>query len=204
MLMIADPRVLQAYCAYVCAADPTWRHALMDFAFDPADPIDHEPRSPDQLPQLVDARFTAEMERDLDTMAQGALKRTAYLDRVWREALQPAIAKAQRTAPRLRVPGQEAVFEVQGGQVSLRTAQGAVVLPSELLPEDLNEQSIAALLAGTWKAGKAARVEGTPEASSSSQPARASRRKKASVSGGGTTARQPRQKRTTSTRQRKA
>ena len=54
-----------------------------------------------QLPQLVDARFTAEMERELDTMAQGELKRMVYLDRVWREALQPAIAKVQRIVPSL-------------------------------------------------------------------------------------------------------
>ncbi|AFD27362.1 DNA topoisomerase I (plasmid) [Deinococcus gobiensis I-0] len=131
-----------------------------------------------QLPQLVDARFTAEMERELDTIAQGALKRTVYLDRVWREALQPAIARAQRTSPRLRVPGQEAVFEVQGGQVSLRTAQGVVTLPPELLPEDLNEQSIAALLAGTWKVGRGVRAERVPASSDVDKPARAPRRKK--------------------------
>ncbi|WP_288481266.1 type I DNA topoisomerase [uncultured Deinococcus sp.] len=156
-----------------------------------------------QLPQLVDARFTAEMERELDTIAQGRLKRTVYLDRVWREALQPAIARAQRTSPRLRVPGQEAVFEVQGGQVSLRTAQGVVTLPPELLPEDLNEQSIVALLAGMWKAGKVARAEGASEASRVDQPARAPQRKKGEA--GMTNApRKPRQKQTAGSRTRKS
>ncbi|MFC5849308.1 type I DNA topoisomerase [Deinococcus petrolearius] len=104
-----------------------------------------------QLPQLVDARFTAQMEQDLDAIANGELKRLDYLDRVWRDALKPAIAGAQRTSPRIKVPGREAVFEVRDGQVTLRTADGAALLPAELLPEDLDERSIPALLAGTWK-----------------------------------------------------
>ncbi|GAA5533831.1 type I DNA topoisomerase [Deinococcus aluminii] len=113
-----------------------------------------------QVPQLVDVKFTATMEADLDRIAEGALTRTAYLDAVWKEQLAPAIDRAARTPPRVQVPHLPAVFEARAGQVYLNAQGRAAPVPEGLLPEDLTEQAVGEVLAGTWKGPRKGRASG--------------------------------------------
>ena len=57
-----------------------------------------------QVPQLVDAQFTAQMEGDLDRIANGELGRVAYLDQIWKETLE----SGHPTGPTARASGQAA------------------------------------------------------------------------------------------------
>jgi len=104
-----------------------------------------------QVPQLVNAEFTAQMESDLDLIASGKLGRVAYLDRIWKGTLDPAIHAAQLTAPRFDLPHVGAVLEVRGGVAGLVKGGKGLALPEGLLPEDLTEQLVTALLSGTFK-----------------------------------------------------
>ncbi|GAA3995871.1 hypothetical protein GCM10022631_02730 [Deinococcus rubellus] len=104
-----------------------------------------------QVPQLVNAEFTAQMESDLDQIASGKLSRVAYLDRIWKGTLDPAIHAAQLTAPRFELPHVDAVLEVRGGVAGLVRHGKGVALPEGLLPEDLTEQTVSALMSGTFK-----------------------------------------------------
>lgn len=113
-----------------------------------------------QVPQLVDVKFTATMEADLDRIAEGALTRTAYLDAVWKEQLAPAIDRAARMPPRVQVPHLPAVFEARAGQVYLNAQGRAAPVPEGLLPEDLTEQALGEVLAGTWKGPRKGRASG--------------------------------------------
>jgi DNA topoisomerase I len=106
-----------------------------------------------QVPQLVDATFTASMEADLDRIARGELGRVAYLDQVWKGVLDPAIRSAQRLSPRFQLPHLDAVLEVRGGVAGVVGPAGQAALPDGLLPEDLSAQTVEALLGGTYTAG---------------------------------------------------
>ncbi|BDP44497.1 hypothetical protein DAETH_44660 (plasmid) [Deinococcus aetherius] len=114
-----------------------------------------------QVPQLVDTTFTAQMERDLDRIAEGELTRTQYLDGVWKGNLAPAIERAGRTPPRVQVPHLDAVFEVRAGQVQVRAQGRSVPLPEGLLPEDLTEKTLADVLNGTFKGKRIKREAST-------------------------------------------
>jgi len=105
-----------------------------------------------QVPQLVNAEFTAQMESDLDLIASGKLGRVAYLDRIWKGTLDPAIHAAQLTAPRFELPHVGAVLEVRGGVAGLVKDGKGLALPEGVLPEDLTEPVVTALLSGTFKA----------------------------------------------------
>ncbi len=114
-----------------------------------------------QVSQLVDTTFTAQMERDLDRIAEGELTRTQYLDGVWKGKLAPAIERAGRESPRVQVPHLEAVFEVRAGQVLLRAQGRSVPLPEGLLPEDLTQKTLADVLNGTFKGKRTKREAST-------------------------------------------
>lgn len=114
-----------------------------------------------QVPQLVDTTFTAQMERDLDRIAEGELTRTQYLDGVWKGNLAPAIERAGRASPRVQVPHLDAVFEVRAGQVLVRAQGQSVPLPEGLLPEDLTEKTLADVLNGTFKGKRTKREAST-------------------------------------------
>lgn len=105
-----------------------------------------------QLPLIVDARFTAQMEEDLDSVAQGNLKRDMYLDRVWKDRFVKLIAAAQTAPPRIRVPQLPgATLDVQDGAVSLYYQGRKQVLPDDLLLEDLTPEAAERVLNQTWK-----------------------------------------------------
>lgn len=105
-----------------------------------------------QVPLMVDARFTAEMEKDLDRVAEGKISRNEYLDQAWKERLEPLIKKAETTPPRTRVPQlPDAILEVQQGEVSVSFGGRRAALPAGLLLEDLTADSIESVLNGTWK-----------------------------------------------------
>ncbi len=129
-----------------------------------------------QVPQLVDAQFTAQMEGDLDRIANGELGRVAYLDQIWKETLSPAIERAQRHSPRVKLPQVDAVLEVRGGVVKLVSQHRCAVLPEGVMPEDITPQTIGALLSGQFQVSKA------PHAVKATSPkpaaARSSRKKK--------------------------
>ncbi|AZI45195.1 type I DNA topoisomerase (plasmid) [Deinococcus psychrotolerans] len=123
-----------------------------------------------QVPQLVNAEFTAQMEGDLDKIANGTLSRVAYLDSIWKGTLAPAIREAQLSAPRYPLPHLDAVLEVRGGVAGLVVSGKGVALPDNVLPEDLTMQMVAALMSGTFKLPKPK----TPDAAkrTADQPAR--------------------------------
>ena len=135
-----------------------------------------------QVPQLVNAEFTAQMEGDLDLIANGKLGRVAYLDRIWKGTLDPAIHAAQLTAPRFELPQVDAVLEVRGGVAGLVRQGKGVALPEGLLPEDLTEQTVSALLSGTFKGagGAAAAVPTSPTAKRPAKSAKEAKAKPAS------------------------
>ncbi|AZI44035.1 type I DNA topoisomerase [Deinococcus psychrotolerans] len=108
-----------------------------------------------QVPQLVNAEFTAQMEGDLDKIASGQLSRVAYLDTIWKGTLHPAIHAAKLTAPRYALPQLNAVLEVRGGIAGLVVSGQGVALPDNVLPEDLTAQTVAALMSGTFTSPKA-------------------------------------------------
>ncbi len=98
---------------------------------------------------LVDVQFTAHMEAELDQIAEGALKREAYLTRFWSEGFARTIAQAPQRAPSVpvpRVPG--AVVTVRGGEVILALEGRTAPLPVDLVPDDLTSEVAADLLAG--------------------------------------------------------
>lgn len=104
-----------------------------------------------QIPHLVDQKFTAQMESDLDEIAHGKLSRVAYLDRVWKEELQPAVQKAQVTAPKIKAPQLDAFLTAKEGQVYLVSGEQRALLPPGLLMEDVNPSNLSAVLSGTYK-----------------------------------------------------
>jgi DNA topoisomerase-1 len=98
---------------------------------------------------LVDVQFTAQMEADLDQIAEGAMKREAYLTRFWTQGFSQTIAQAPQRAPSVpvpRVPG--AVVTVRAGEIVLSLDGRTVPLLAELIPDELTPELAAEVLAG--------------------------------------------------------
>jgi len=133
-----------------------------------------------QVPQLVDAKFTASMETDLDRIATGDLTRTQYLDQIWKGTLAPAIHRANQTPPRVRLPHVEATLEARKGQVFLTADGQSAPVPEGLMPEDLTGQVLAEVLSGTWKPKAACKASsGGPKKSAGGNSARPKKTSKA-------------------------
>ncbi len=144
------------------------------------------------LPQLVDAAFTAQMEGDLDLIASGELTRVAYLDRIWKGTLAPAIGQAARQAPRLAFPHLDAVLEVRGGVAGVVQAGQGAALPDGLLPEDLSEAVLGELLRGEARAKTTGKDAGTKKGGTRSTTAKGTKKPRASRARKGTAAAQER------------
>ena len=140
-----------------------------------------------QLPQLVSAEFTAQMESDLDLIASGQLTRVAYLDRIWKGTLAPAIGQAARQSPRFELPHQGAVLEVRGGVVGVMQGSAGAALPDGLLPEDLTEAVLVKLLRGEAPT-KTRKDAGTKKAATRSSTPKGTKKPRASRARKGTVA----------------
>ena len=145
-----------------------------------------------QVPQLVDTAFTAGMEADLDRIARGELTRVAYLDRVWKEELAPAISRAAKAVPAVPAPHVPVVFTPRAGEVQARIGDRSVPLPAGLLLEDLTPDMLPALASGAWTPARDSEGPRKPRAKSAAVKPR---RKKA-ASGSAGAERRPRRKKT--------
>ncbi len=147
-----------------------------------------------QVPQVVDTAFTAGMEADLDRIAHGELTRVAYLDRVWKAELAPAIERATRAAPTVTAPHVPVVFTSRAGQVHARIGAQVVQLPPEVLLEDLTPDMLPALASGSWTPGPARAARGSSQSRAKSGATIPARKKAAS--GAAAAERRPRRKKT--------
>lgn len=126
-----------------------------------------------QVPLMVDNRFTAQMEKDLDRVAEGELTRNEYLDTTWKNTLLPLIQKAQTTPPRTRVPQLDgAILEVGQGEVYLNYEGRKAMLPEGLLLEDITQESVESILSGTWKKKKGRTPATKEKAGAKAKPSR--------------------------------
>ncbi|WP_027482820.1 type I DNA topoisomerase [Deinococcus pimensis] len=104
--------------------------------------------------RLVDVRFTAAMEEDLDRIASGELRREAYLTRFWTEGLAGVIAGAPRLSPTLavpRVPG--ATVTVRSGEVVLALGSRTAPLSEAVVPDELTADVVEEVLSGRLPPG---------------------------------------------------
>ena len=136
-----------------------------------------------QMPDLVNTGFTAQMEHDLDRIAAGTLGRVACLDSIWKDRLGPAIHNAALSAPRFKLPHLGAVLEVRGGVAGVVRGGKGAALPDDLLPEDMTERIIDAVLGGIYQAGMkkaktASRPRTSPKAAKNPTPSKKATTKK--------------------------
>ncbi|WP_407542240.1 type I DNA topoisomerase (plasmid) [Deinococcus radiomollis] len=141
-----------------------------------------------QIPEVIGRDFTATMESGLDDIAAGSVSRVEYLTRFWTQELEPAIGRARAEPPTLVLPHLKDVTLLSSREgPKLQRAKQQALLPDLLLPADLTEDAVIAILEGKWRPSKV-KGESTAETAENKPP-----RRKASSS-----PRKPAQKRTTS------
>ena len=142
-----------------------------------------------QIPEVIGRDFTATMESGLDDITAGSVSRVEYLTRFWTQELEPAIGRARAEPPTLVLPHLKDVTLLSSREgPKLQRAKQQALLPDLLLPADLTEDAVTAILEGKWKPSKV-KGESTAETTENKPP-----RRKASSS-----PRKPAQKRTIST-----
>lgn len=136
---------------------------------------------------VVNLKFTAEMEADLDRIAEGQEQREAYLTRAWTEQLAPLTQRAPRRAPVLqvpRVPG--ATVTAQDGVAVLCLDGRRAALPLDSTPDDLTPELAAKILSGDAghppKKGKAAGQKKARAGSAKTTPKKPRKKKDAEAS----------------------
>lgn len=102
-----------------------------------------------EFPTLVNLKFTATMEEDLDRIAAGELSRVDYLKAFWSDDLEQTVAQAAPTPPLLAVPHFPGVsIGAQYRQVVMQQGGKAVPLPAAALPEETTASYIQRVMGG--------------------------------------------------------
>lgn len=122
-----------------------------------------------QVPDVIQVKFTAEMEAALDQIAEGQLSRRAYLERFYTAGLEPVIAQARKTTAQANVPhlsGVRLVASPQGPRLAVGDASYAV--PASLVPADLTAADVDLIRQGRFTPVRTARPQGGTRAGSGS------------------------------------
>ncbi|QFP78547.1 type I DNA topoisomerase [Deinococcus sp. AJ005] len=103
----------------------------------------------DQFPALVDLAFTVKMERDLDRIAAGELKREAYLTEFWTNGLAQTIRAARHGPPALALSKFAGVVVTARQEQIVMVRDGkAVPLGLDLVPDTLTPEVVEKIMAG--------------------------------------------------------
>ncbi|WP_407543115.1 type I DNA topoisomerase (plasmid) [Deinococcus radiomollis] len=125
-----------------------------------------------QIPEVIGRDFTATMESGLDDIAAGSVSRIEYLTRFWTQELEPAIGRARAEPPTLVLPHLKDVTLLSSREgPKLQRAKQQALLPDLLLPADLTEEAVTAILEGKWRPSKV-KGESTSEPTESKPPRR--------------------------------
>jgi DNA topoisomerase-1 len=151
-----------------------------------------------QVPEVIGRDFTATMESGLDDIAAGSVSRIEYLTRFWTQELEPAIGRARAEPPTLVLPHLKGVTLLSSQEgPKLQRAGQQMLLPELLIPADLTEEAVTAILEGKWRPSRAKSesasepTENNPPRRKTSSNARKPAQKQATS---GTTPKKPRRK----------